>query len=128
MSSTKSLSSRRSIPIALDDARESLRRKFHRRLQSERTQLAALATALSQVGDEPSIAFEELRLCAHRMHGAAAVFEYLEVAAAAGSLERASEAASTAHAGNFDGPVWTALVSLLGLLDHVAPQPGKSSP
>jgi HPt (histidine-containing phosphotransfer) domain-containing protein len=127
MSSPKSLSGRARTPIALDDARESLRRKFHCRLQSERIQLAALATALSQVGDEPSSAFEELRLCAHRMHGAAAVFDYLEVAAAAGSLEQASEVASTAHAGNFDRPVWTALVSLLGLLDHVAPQPSKSS-
>jgi HPt (histidine-containing phosphotransfer) domain-containing protein len=127
MSSPKSLSRQAKIPIALDDAQESLRRKFHRRLQSERVELAVLATALSQVGDEPSKAFENLRLCAHRMHGAAAVFEYLEVAAAAGSLERASEAASTAQAGNFDRPVWNALISLLGLLDHVAPQPHKSS-
>ena len=127
MSSRKSLSRRARIPIALDDAQESLRRKFHRRLQSERMQLAVLATALSQVEDEPSSTFEDLRLCAHRMHGAAAVFEYLDVAAAAGSLERASESASTGHSGNFDLPVWTALVSLLGLLDHVAPQPHKSS-
>jgi hypothetical protein len=60
------------------------------------------------------------------MHGAAAVFEYPEVAAAAGALEYASEAASTASKGNFEPPVWTALVVLIGMLDHVAPQSVKS--
>lgn len=122
MNSIRRTHSKAGIQIAPDDAQESLRRKFHQRLQSERIQLASLATALTQADKAPNGAFEELRLCAHRMHGAAAMFEYADVAAAAHALELASGGASVAHAGNFDPSVWTALVSLVGVLDHVAPQ------
>jgi HPt (histidine-containing phosphotransfer) domain-containing protein len=120
---TRRASGNARIPISNDDAQESLRRKFHRRLQSERLQLNALATALTQAEKESNGAFENLRQCAHRMHGAAAVFEYTDVAAAAHALEQASEAAFSTHAGNFDPSVWSALISLIGVLDHVAPQP-----
>jgi HPt (histidine-containing phosphotransfer) domain-containing protein len=122
MNSTRRTERKPRIEISPDDAQESLRRKFHRRLQSERVQLAALATALTQTDKKPDGAFEELRLCAHRMHGAAAVFEYADVAAAAQRLEQASEAAAVAHAGVFDPAVWASLVSLIAVLDHVAPQ------
>ena len=114
------------IEISPEDAQESLRRKFHRRLQSERVQLAALATALTLAESKPDSAFEELRLCAHRMHGAAAVFEYADVAAAAHRLEQASEAAAMAHTGVFEPTVWATLVSLIAVLDHVAP-PSRGS-
>jgi HPt (histidine-containing phosphotransfer) domain-containing protein len=127
VNSTRRAQSKGRIPIALDDAQESLRRKFHQRLQSERVQLAGLATTLTQAGKNTDSAFEELRWCAHRMHGAAAIFEYADVAAAAHALEYASEAALVAHAGSFEPSVWAALVSLVGILDHVAPQSREPS-
>jgi HPt (histidine-containing phosphotransfer) domain-containing protein len=110
------------IPIAADDALESLRRTFHTRLQSERLQLAELSTALTQAETTAAEVFEELRLCAHRMRGAAAMFNYLDVAAAAKALEQSAEVAAMSHGNNFDPGVWTPLVALLGLLDHVAPR------
>jgi HPt (histidine-containing phosphotransfer) domain-containing protein len=121
MRSTRNSLAGNTIPIAADDALESLRRIFHTRLQSERVQLTRLATALTQTELTPPGAFEELRVCAHRMRGAAAMFNYLDVAAAAKALEQVAAVAATRNAKNFDPAVWAPLVALLGLLGRVAP-------
>jgi HPt (histidine-containing phosphotransfer) domain-containing protein len=103
-------------PDVLEDEFESLRNEFHARLQRERLQLTVLAAALTRSDGDSNGIFESLRQFAHRMHGAAAIFESTDVANAAHALERASVSAVLANAGSTDPSVWTALVTLVDML------------
>src|ERR1700733_8960193 len=57
-----------------DDPFEQLRAAFHLRLRSDAVRLAVLAAALARADADPAIIFEDIRLFAHRVRGAAALF------------------------------------------------------
>jgi HPt (histidine-containing phosphotransfer) domain-containing protein len=98
---------------------EKLRSAFHLRLDRERTNLGNLAAALARADGGSALAFENLQFSAHRLHGAAAVFEAFEVADAASALEEASASASIANSDKSDLAVSTALRRLMDLLSRV---------
>jgi HPt (histidine-containing phosphotransfer) domain-containing protein len=98
---------------------EKLRSAFQLRLVRERANLENLAAALTRADGGSALAFEQLRFSAHRLHGAAAVFETFEVADAASALENASALAWSANADKSDVAVSTALRGLIDLLAQV---------
>jgi len=102
---------------------EQLRDAFHLRLRRERANLEKLAAALTRADGGSALAFEKLRFSAHRLHGAAAVFEAFEVAEAASALEAASAAAWSTNADKSDVAVSTALQSLIDLLARISDAP-----
>jgi HPt (histidine-containing phosphotransfer) domain-containing protein len=93
-------------PLALDEALEVVRQSFCARLHDEKARLAALAIALRSCETDSAPVLEELELFAHRLRGAAAVFEALELSQAAKALELAAEAGRAQHS---EAPVWSAL-------------------
>jgi diguanylate cyclase (GGDEF)-like protein len=103
-----------------DDELETLRDLFHSRLESERRALVGLGAALTRAEGDASGLFERLRACSHRMHGAAAVFLFTDIARAANALEQAADAALTAHADKADAGVCGALTRLVELLKITA--------
>jgi chemotaxis protein histidine kinase CheA len=111
-----------------DDGFDALVRVFSGRLHSEREHLVSLSAALARADEEPRAAFEALRSCAHRMHGAAAIFDFDELARAAHALECGADAALRNGAPNTDAEVWTALVGLVQFLDtRRAPAPSAGA-
>jgi HPt (histidine-containing phosphotransfer) domain-containing protein len=108
------------------NATAKLNELFVTRLQSERVHFVTLSAALARAEECPGGIFDDLNFRAHRLKGAAATFDFPELAGAAGALERASFAAATAHAAHTDTNVWTALVALvdmLGVIDQPPPIP-----
>jgi HPt (histidine-containing phosphotransfer) domain-containing protein len=108
----ESRQNRRPAPILVDDAFEQLRQAFNSRLRSDRVHLADLGTALTRAAAEPESIFEEIGMFAHKLRGAAAIFEAAEIGKAAMALELAATAASIAGAQNTDPPVWATLEAL----------------
>jgi HPt (histidine-containing phosphotransfer) domain-containing protein len=98
---------------------EKLRSAFHLRLGRERANLENLAAALTRADGGSALAFENLQFAAHRLHGAAAVFESFEVAEAASALEDASALASSGNAHKSDAAVSKALQNLIELLTRI---------
>jgi HPt (histidine-containing phosphotransfer) domain-containing protein len=99
---------------------------FTTRLQSERVHFVTLSAALARAEECPGGIFDDLNFRAHRLKGAAATFDFPQLAHAASALERASFAAATAHAAHTDADVWTALVALvdmLGVIERPLPAP-----
>jgi HPt (histidine-containing phosphotransfer) domain-containing protein len=96
---------------------------FTTRLQSERVHFVTLSAALARAEECPGGIFDDLNFRAHRLKGAAATFEFPELARAAGALERASFAAATVHAAHTDTDVWTALVALVDILGVIEQPP-----
>jgi hypothetical protein len=90
---------------------EDVRQSFLLRLSSEHTRLVALAGALgSGAGD--SAAFGDLEGFAHRLRGAAAVFDFPELREAAKALEMAANDAMVGQAPVDDPRVQTAIRNL----------------
>jgi len=77
-----------------DDPLEKLRRAFIVRLGEDRVRFLALRAALGARQVPPEAIVAELRARAHKMRGAAAIFEMRELCAAASLLEDATIAAS----------------------------------
>jgi HPt (histidine-containing phosphotransfer) domain-containing protein len=100
-------------------ASEKLRELFAVRLQSERVHFVTLSAALARAEESPAGIFDDLTFRAHRLKGAAATFEFADLAAAAGALERASFAAATSHAPHTDADVWETLVALVQMLGTI---------
>ncbi len=100
-------------------ASEKLRDLFAVRLQSERVHFVTLSAALARAEECPAGIFDDLTFRAHRLRGAAATFEFSDLAAAAGALERASFAAANSRAEHTDPDVWEALVALVELLGGI---------
>ena len=117
MKSTKRRARTVPPPLAPDDPFEMLRDAFLVRLRSDRGRLTALSAALACAEGDPGCIFEELRQLAHRLRGAAAIFEAHEVGRAADALEQAACSASVAHADSPDTSLWAALE---GLIDRLA--------
>jgi chemotaxis protein histidine kinase CheA len=99
-----------------DDTFEELQSAFYVRLREDRVRLVVLGTKLSGSGANPAQAFEEVRMFAHRLRGAAAIFGAAEVRDAAQALELATQAAQSELATREDSRVWSALALLSDLL------------
>ncbi len=97
-------------------ASEKLQELFAVRLQSERVHFVTLSAALARAEECPAGIFDDLTFRAHRLRGAAATFEFANLAEAAGTLEKASLAAASARAAHTDPDVWEALVALVQML------------
>jgi HPt (histidine-containing phosphotransfer) domain-containing protein len=105
-----------STPAAMDDEFDRIRAAFYARLRCDRMRLTTLATSLSRVEGHPGGVFKALQGLAHRIRGAAAVFEASELRGAAYALEQAATAACDKRSDHSDGPVWSALEELVELL------------
>jgi HPt (histidine-containing phosphotransfer) domain-containing protein len=108
-------------PAGTDDRFEELRIAYYARLKSDRTQVVALRAQLAQ-DPESKATYAAIRVCAHGMAGAAAIFEATDIMKAARKLEHAASEAANAKdaAGDSGNPaVRPPLDSLIELLDSV---------
>ena len=64
------------MSAAADLSYEDVRQSFLTRLHGEQSRLATLEIALGSAGDDPASAFLDLESFAHRLRGAAAVFDF----------------------------------------------------
>src|SRR5262245_56712146 len=119
MGSIEHLPRREFVP-ARDHRFEELRRAYYSRLDRDRARLAALSAELAHAETDPSPVFDDIRMLAHRMGGAAAIFEAIEIGNAAIALEHAAIAAMDTRANNADASVWTALEDLVDMLSRTA--------
>ena len=103
------ISSTQTVP---DDPFKELRAAFNVRLGSDAVRLAVLAATLARADADPAVIFEDIRLFAHRVRGAAALFEAPDIASVADALEQAAISAANAHAENSDASIWSALEAL----------------
>jgi HPt (histidine-containing phosphotransfer) domain-containing protein len=95
---------------------------FQRRLQEDLLTLGSLATRFASADAAPGTVLEEIRFFAHRLHGAAAIFEAHELARSAQALEAATALAVNGCARNTPPSVSSILQTLLGQLStRVAP-------
>ena len=95
---------------------------FQRRLQDDLLALGSLAARFASADAAPGTVLEEIRFFAHRLHGAAAIFEAHELARSAQALEAAAALAVTGCGRNTPPSVSSILQSLLGQLStRVAP-------
>jgi HPt (histidine-containing phosphotransfer) domain-containing protein len=104
-------------PPARDDFAQ-LSDAFYTRLRSDRVQFVTLSAALARAEDDPRQTFEDLRFRAHKLNGAAGIFDANEVMQAADALEQAAVRALQCHADNSDDNVWNTLQSLVNLLGN----------
>jgi HPt (histidine-containing phosphotransfer) domain-containing protein len=102
-----------SAPVASYDEFDRLRETFHARLHGDRIRLTTLAASLARIEGNPAGVFQDLQGLAHRIRGAAAVFQVPELFSAASALEQAATAACIGHADHTDGSVWSALEELV---------------
>ena len=103
-------------PAATDGEFDRIRTTFYARLRCDRMRLTTLASSLSRVEGHPAGVFKALQGLAHRIRGAAAVFEASELGEAAYALEQAATTACDKRSDHSDGPVWSALEELIELL------------
>ena len=104
-----------------DDRFEELRVAYHARLKSDRAKVVTLRTQLAK-DPESKATYEAIRVCAHGMAGAAAIFEATDIMKAARKLEHAASAAAhpnDAAADSGNPAVRPPLDSLIELLDSV---------
>jgi HPt (histidine-containing phosphotransfer) domain-containing protein len=95
---------------------------FQRRLQEDLLTLGSLASRFASADAAPATVLEEIRFFAHRLHGAAAIFEAHELATSAHALEAAAALAVTGDARDTPPSVSSILQNLLGqLTTRVAP-------
>ena len=110
--------------LVFDDGFAELRESFRTRLGSDRIHLVALSTSLAHAVGPSALILNDLRNRAHRLSGTAAIFELVEIAKAARSLELAvdSALASSAHdAGACLCAAMDALIHLIATLSQEAP-------
>jgi hypothetical protein len=80
-------------PASPDEELEKVRLRFHERLRGEQLVLAGLTKMLGSTSGESSEIFRDIREFAHRLRGAALVFEFEKLGAAAKAVELAAIAA-----------------------------------
>jgi HPt (histidine-containing phosphotransfer) domain-containing protein len=98
--------------LSPDEEFAEVRRSFQDRLHGEQAKLATLATALECIALDPAQAFGDLAHFAHRLRGAAAVFEFPALCDTAKALELAAVAALGERAPNTDKRVKKAMRAL----------------
>jgi HPt (histidine-containing phosphotransfer) domain-containing protein len=103
-------------PAGTEDRFEELRIAYYARLKNDRAQVVALRTQLAK-GPEAKATYEAIRVCAHGMAGAAAIFEAADIMKAARKLEQAASEAALEDSGN--PAVRPLLDSLIELLDSI---------
>jgi HPt (histidine-containing phosphotransfer) domain-containing protein len=113
-------------PLEPEHALEVVRRSFYLRLHDEKARLAALAVALRSCKSDAGPVFGELEMFAHRLRGAAAVFDAPELSEAAKALELAAAAASAERAHRSDCSIWCTLELLSNQLATLTR--GEASP
>lgn len=114
-----------------DDPFEELRAAFHARLRGDAVALTVFAAALACADANPAPIFEDIRLFAHRVRGAAALFDAPDLGVLAEALEQAAISAKNARAENSDASVWTALEALaerLAAVNGTAVPPVPAAP
>jgi hypothetical protein len=99
-----------------NDRFEELRALFIAGLQADRVKLAALAAALAHAAGEPAAMLESIRVFAHKLRGAAAIFDSPEIGVAAGRLELAAVLALQQRTIWADASLRAALEALIGAL------------
>ena len=105
-----------------DEASKELGVMFQRRLQDDLLMLGSLASRFSSPDVAPATVLEEIRFFAHRLRGAAAIFQAHELARSAQALEAAAALAVTGCGRNTPPSVSSILQTLLGQLStRVAP-------
>jgi hypothetical protein len=106
---------------------EQLRQGFHQRLQREQARLTTLTAALQSVHIDLAVVVSDIGVFAHKLRGAALVFEYQGIGAAAKALELAAEGAAQDDDGNPDS---RSIVSAMhGLaMELVEQAPGSALP
>jgi len=103
---------------------EQLRAAYFSRLQTDRAQLAAIRLELGEMPQSQATAIEHLQLLAHRMCGAAAIFEADDIFTAAELLDRAASDA-TRTPGSGTRAVHLALDTLLNRLSLLGATAGS---
>ncbi len=119
MISTKNRSKKSLDAFAPGGGFEDLRVTFYERLRHERAHLAAVGAALARGEENPASMFSDLQFRAHKLRGGALIFEFTEIADAAGALEHAAAAAADrrSDAVGTDDAVRAALAALVRLSD-----------
>ena|ERR1700733_10203840 len=88
-------------PLSPDEEFEQLRQSFYGRLRREQTLLAALTEALGSANVDSGLVLADIERFAHRLRGAALVFEFGEIGNAAKAVELA---AASGENGHWDAP------------------------
>jgi HPt (histidine-containing phosphotransfer) domain-containing protein len=91
---------------------------FQRRLQEDLLTLGSLAARFAGTELVPGTVLEEIRFFAHRLQGAAAIFEAHELARSAQALEAAAALAGTGSEPNAPPSVSSTLQGLLAQLSQ----------
>lgn len=117
-------------PIAAESELEALREAFYSRLRSDRARMLTLCAELARAETYATPVYSDIRMVAHRLGGAAAMFDAPQISQAAVALEDAAVTAINTHADNVDSTVWTALEALVDLLaaTHGSRLSGGQSP
>jgi HPt (histidine-containing phosphotransfer) domain-containing protein len=97
------------IAKAAEIAYEEVRQSFRVRLRAEQARLTTLTEVLGSVAGNPATAFGDLEGFAHRLRGAAAVFDYPELRDVAKTLEQAACAAVVLRSSKSDPLVQNAM-------------------
>ncbi len=114
---------RLSVPAGPNDPFTDLRASYYARLRSDCAQLQRLHMQMSRPERGPAAQYDSIRVTAHGMAGAAAVFGVTDVMNAAMTLERAALAAATSQAHTADQAVRAALGALADLLQSIDKAP-----
>ena len=104
---------------ATEAAYEEVRQSFLGRLRAEHARLLTLAEVLGTAGGFPAAVFEDLERFAHRLRGAAAVFEMHQIREASKMLELAASGALARRASNNDLRLRRSMRVLAGRLSQV---------
>jgi HPt (histidine-containing phosphotransfer) domain-containing protein len=116
MALTEQQPSTRAQPTPSDDAFEEVRQSFLKRLHGEQARLLVLTDALGSDIGNAALVLGDLEVFAHRLRGAAAVFDAGALSEDAKTLELAVAAASIAPVRQNDTFVWASLRTLTSRL------------
>jgi HPt (histidine-containing phosphotransfer) domain-containing protein len=108
-----------------DDPFDELRSAFEARLRKDQVLLTVLGAALARADADKAPIFEDIRLFAHRVRGAAALFGAPDIGVVAYALEQAAIAAASPHAQNSDAAICQALNALA---ERLAAVDGQAAP
>lgn len=100
----------------VDSRFERLRQKFYRRLCADQEQLHLLNVELQRMKFDAQPTYERIRVLAHRICGAAALYEDVAICEVAGELERAAVSAIRICTVYDHGAVGRALRAMLDIL------------